>query len=183
MSESSGFALHDIALITNVLVNRHLAEGAHFKPATQDSGTGLVKQNPDPGIRICHANNSAQISMAYGDIEYAKLWCGLFDAGVTSCAYFDLREQLQAYETALNLDPGYLTDGQIEGITVFAHALPPLKDPVTPTRKNHPPDHLMELARHLRMLVKDLAGKLQTSNLCRIGECAGCRDFVESLSK
>ena len=96
---------------------------------------------------------------------YAKSWCGFFDPGVTSGAYFDWREQLKAYMTARNLDPGHLTDAQVEAITVFARALPPVKDRVTHIKKNHHPDTVVEVTRHLRMLVKDLARKLHTSNL------------------
>ena len=85
--------------------------------------------------------------------------------------------------TARNLDPGHLTDAQVEAITVFARALPPVKDRVTHIKKNHHPDDVVELTRHLRMLVKDSARKLHTSNLRRIAERAGGRDVAESPSK
>jgi len=85
--------------------------------------------------------------------------------------------------TARNLDPGHLTDAQVEAITVFARALLPVKDPVTNIKKNHHPDDVVELSRHLRMLVKDSARKLHTSNRCRIVERAGGTDVAESPSK
>ena len=87
-----------------------------------------------------------------------------FDPGVTSGAYFDRREQLKGYMTARNLDPGHFTDAQVAGITVFARALPPVKDRITHIKKSHHPDDVVELTRHLRILVKDLARKLHTFN-------------------
>jgi len=85
--------------------------------------------------------------------------------------------------TACNLDPGQLTDTSVEAITVFARALPPVKDRVTHIKKSHHPDDVVELTRYLRMLVKDLARKLHTSNLRRIAERAGGRDVAESPSE
>jgi len=67
----------------------------------------------------------------YGDIAYASAWCGFFDPGVTSGAYFDWREQHKVYMTGRNLDPSHLTNAQVEAITVFAGALPPIKTRVT----------------------------------------------------
>jgi len=43
---SPRFALQDIALKTNFLVNRHLAERAHFEPDVEDFGTGRSKKTP-----------------------------------------------------------------------------------------------------------------------------------------
>jgi len=37
--------------------------------------------------------------------------------------------------TARNIDPGHLTDAQVEAITVFAGTLLPLKDRVTHIKK------------------------------------------------
>jgi len=85
--------------------------------------------------------------------------------------------------TARNLDPGHLTDPQVEAITVFARALPPVKDRVTHIKQNQNPDDVVELTRHLGMLVKDWARKLHTSNLGRIVEPASGRDLAESPSK
>jgi len=85
--------------------------------------------------------------------------------------------------TARNLDPSHLTDAQVEAITVFARALPPVKDRVTHIKKNHHPDDVVELTRQLRMLVKDSARKLHTSNVRRIAECAGGSDLADSPSK
>jgi len=85
--------------------------------------------------------------------------------------------------TARNLDPGRLTDTQVGAITVFACALPLVKDRVTLIKKKDQADDVGELTRHLRMLVKDSAKKLHTSNLRQIMARAAVRDVAESLSQ
>jgi len=86
--------------------------------------------------------------------------------------------------TACNLDPSHLTDTQVEAITLFARALPLVKDWITHIKKTHHLDDAVELTRHLRMLVKDSGRKLETSNLHRIVERAHGRDVAaESLSE
>ena len=72
---------------------------------------------------------------------------------------------------------------KVEPITAFTRALLRVKDRISQIKKKHHPDDVVELTRHLRMLVKDLAWKLHTSNLCRITERAGGRDVAESPSK
>ena len=84
---------------------------------------------------------------------------------------------------ARNLDPGCLRDTQVKAITVFARALPPVKDRVTHIEKNHHLDDVVELTSHLRMLVVDSARKLQTSNLHQIAQRSGGREVVECPSK
>ena len=67
--------------------------------------------------------------------------------------YRDWRKKLKAYMTARTIDPCHLTDAQVDTITVFARALPPVKDRVTCIKKNQHRDDVVELTRHLRMLV------------------------------
>ena len=120
----------------------------------------------------------------FGDIVYAKSRCGFFDRGITSVSYRGWREQLKAYMTARNLDPGHLTDTQVDAITIFARALMPVKDQVVLIKIKHHPDDIKELTRQLRRLVKDSARKLHTSNLSRLAAARpGGRDIVESPSK
>ena len=69
--------------------------------------------------------------------------------------------------TARNLDPSYLTDTQVDSITVFAGAHTPVKDQLVLIKKKQLPDDVKELTCQLRMLVKDSARKLNTSNLRR----------------
>ena len=86
--------------------------------------------------------------------------------------------------TARNLDPGHLTDTQVDAITVFARALTPVKDQVVLIKKKHHPDDVKELPRQLRMLVKDLPRKLHTSNVRRLAAAhPGGQDIRESLCK
>jgi len=85
--------------------------------------------------------------------------------------------------TAPNLDPCHLTNAQVEAITVFARALPPVIHRIPHIKKNHHPDDIVELTRDLRMSVKDSARKLQTSNLRRIAERAGGGHVAVSPSK
>ena len=86
--------------------------------------------------------------------------------------------------TARNLDPGYRTDTQVDAITVFTGAHTPMKDQLVLIKKKHLPDDVKELTCQLRMLVKDSARKLNTSNLRRL---AAARprgtDIAESPSK
>ena len=92
------------------------------------------------------------------------------------------RDQLKAYMTARNLDPGHLTNTQVDAITVFARSLSPVKERLALIKKKHHADDVEELSRRLRMLVKDSARKLHTSNLRRMAERAGRKIVAESLS-
>ena len=79
--------------------------------------------------------------------------------------YISWRDQLNAYMTAGNLDPGHLTNTEVDAITVVAHSLSPVKERLALIRKKHHADDVKELSRRLRMLVKDKTRKLHTSNL------------------
>jgi len=85
--------------------------------------------------------------------------------------------------TARNLEPGHLTEAPVAVNTVFAGALPLVKDRVTHIKKNHHSDDVVELTHYLRMLVTDSARILHTSNRRRITERTGGRDVAECLSK
>ena len=86
--------------------------------------------------------------------------------------------------TARNLDPGHLTDTQVDAITVFARALTPVKDQVVLIKKKQHPGGVGELARWPGVLVGDSARKLHTSNLRRLAAARpGGRDIAESPSK
>ena len=85
--------------------------------------------------------------------------------------------------TAHNLDPGPLTNTQVDAITVFARSLSAVKERLALIKKKHHTDDVKELSRRLSMLVKDLARTLHTSNLRRMAELAHCKKVAESLSK
>jgi len=82
--------------------------------------------------------------------------------------------------TARTLDPCHLTDAQVEAITGFARALLPVIDRVTHINKNYHPDEVVELTRHLRMLVKDSARQRQPSDWRRIAERVCGREVAQS---
>ena len=109
----------------------------------------------------------------YGEIAYAKSWYGFFDPGMNDGTYIAWCDQLKAYMTARNLDPGHLTNSQVDAITDFARSLYPVKERLTLIKKNGHVDDVEELGRLLRMLVIDSARKLHTSNLPQMAEHAG----------
>ena len=119
----------------------------------------------------------------YGEIAYANSWCGFFDPGRKDGTYISWRDQLKAYMTAHNLDPGHLTNTQVDAITVFACSLSPVEERLALIKKKHHADDVEELSRRLRMLGNLAARKLHTSNLRRMAEGAGRKNVAESPSK
>ena len=85
--------------------------------------------------------------------------------------------------TARNLDPGHLTNTQVDVLTVLARSLSPMKERLALTKKNHHADDVEELSRRLIMLVKNSARKLHTSNLRRMAESSSRNKVTESPSK
>ena len=119
----------------------------------------------------------------YGEIGYAKSWCGFFDPGMKDGTYISWRDQLTAYMTARNLGPGDLTNTQVDAITVFARSLSPVKECLTLIKQKDHADDVEKLSHRWRMLVKDSGRTLHTSNLRRMAERAGCKKVAESPSK
>jgi len=98
---------------------------------------------------------------------YAKTWCGFKHLRGASSVYATWREQNKASIIARLLDPGRLTESQVDSIVSFARSLSPVKEPIELIKSQHHPDDVGEFIRHLKILVKDLAKKLQTSNECQ----------------
>jgi len=69
-----------------------------------------------------------------------------------------------AYIIARLLDPGRLTESQVDSIVSFARSLLPVKERIELIKSHHYPDDVREFIRHLKILVKDSAKKRQTSN-------------------
>jgi hypothetical protein len=134
---------------------------AHFQPAVGDSG--YLKQIR-PTIQICYSVNLTQTRTVYGDIAYAKSWCGFKHPRGASAVYATWREQIKAYIIARALDPGRLTDSQVDSVIAFARTLSPVKERIELIQTQHHREDVLELIRHLKILVKDSAKKLQTSN-------------------
>jgi len=78
--------------------------------------------------------------------------------------YATWREQIKACIIARLLDPGRLTESQADSIVSFARSLSPVKERIELITSQHHPDEVTEFIRRLKILIKDLAKKLQTSN-------------------
>jgi len=63
---------------------------------------------------------------------------------------------------ARHLDPGRLTETQGDSILLFARGLSPVKERIELIKREHHTDELLELNRHLKILVRDSGKKLQT---------------------
>jgi len=99
----------------------------------------------------------------YGNIAYAKSWYGFKHPGGQSSIYATWRDQIKAYMIACHLEPGRLTETQVDSILLFAHGLSPVKERIELIQRQHQADDLLELNRHLKTLVRDSGKKLQTT--------------------
>src|SRR5437660_2862669 len=61
----------------------------------------------------------------YGDIAYAKSWCGFENPRRITALYRKWREGVKAYITQRSWDPTNLTDAQFASVLDFAHSLSP----------------------------------------------------------
>jgi len=64
---------------------------------------------------------------------------------------------------ARHLDPSRLTETQVDSILLFARGLSPVKERVELIKRQDHADDLLELYRHLNILVRDSGKKLQTT--------------------
>lgn len=100
----------------------------------------------------------------YGDIAYAKSWSGFADPRKSTGPYITWREHIKAYLTAMHFDPASMTSAEWDQLLLFVKSLSPVRQRVEMLRKMYRPDDLEELDRHLKLLVKDIGKKLQTTN-------------------
>lgn len=119
----------------------------------------------------------------YGDIAYAKSWCGFQQPRASTALYRAWREAIRAHMTARSLDPRRLSDSQLESVLGFARSLQPVAARIKLVQTKHQADDVDEVERHLRILVKDTAKKLQTTNERRRAERAEVGEVDEPLSK
>jgi len=75
---------------------------------------------------ICHLP-TAGIWGRYGEISYAKSWCGFLNAREPTAAYKGWCEQVKAYITVPGLNPTNLTGTQMDSVLSFARSLTPVK--------------------------------------------------------
>jgi len=144
----------------------------------------VYKAKPNfPAIRFWRGDNLTQTRTLDGDIAYAKSGCGFQHPRGPSSVYATWREQIKAYIVGCPLDPGRLTESQVDSIKSFARGLSPVKEPIEFIKHHHHADHVWELIQDLKILVKDSAKKLQTSNERQRAEQHGRGDVAEPPSK
>ena len=86
---------------------------------------------------------------------------------------------------ACHLDPGCLTESDVDSISLFARDLSPVKQRIKLIKREHHADDLLELNLHLRILVRDTGKKLQTAmerqktKERRKTDCDGRGDIME----
>jgi len=93
------------------------------------------------------------------------------------------REQIKAYIIARLLDPGHLTESQINSIISFAQSLAPVKKRIELIKSQHHPEDVGELIYHLKVVVKDSAKKLQMLIKRQKPERDSRRDVAEPPGK
>jgi len=84
---------------------------------------------------------------------------------------------------ARHLGPGRLTETQVDSILLFARGLSPVKERIELIKRQHHADDLLELNRHLKILVRDAGMKLQTTKERQRAGRDGRGELTEPLSK
>jgi len=107
---------------------------------------------------------TAGIRGGYGEISYAKSWCGFLNTREPPAAYKGGREQVKAYITVLGWKPTSLTGTQMDSVLIFASSLTPVKRRIKLIKTNHRSEDVDEVERQLTVLVRDPAKKLQATN-------------------
>jgi len=107
---------------------------------------------------------TAGIRGRYGEISYAKSWCGFLNAREPTAAYKRWREQVKAYIRVLGWNPTSLTGTQMDSVLSFARSLTPVKGQIKLIKTNHRPEDVDQVERQIRVLVRDTAKKLQATN-------------------
>jgi len=104
---------------------------------------------------------TAGIRGRYGEIFYAKSWCGFLNSRDRTAAYKGCREQVKAYITVLGWNPTPLTGTQTDSVLGFAPSLTPLKGRIKLIKTTHRPQDVVDVECQIRVLVRDIAKKLQ----------------------
>ena len=99
----------------------------------------------------------------FGDISYAKSWCGFPNPRKISTHYLNWRHDVKAYITERAWDPTSLTEDQSASVLEFARALPPLAARLDLLKTEYRKADVDEFERHMKILVKDVGKKLQTT--------------------
>jgi len=107
---------------------------------------------------------TAGIRGPYGEISYAKSWCGFLNAREPTAAYKGWREQVKAYIMVLGWNPTSLTGTQMDTVLSCARSLTPVKGRIKLIKTKHRPKDVDKVERQIRVLVRDTAKKLQATN-------------------
>jgi len=84
---------------------------------------------------------------------------------------------------ARHLDPGRLTETQVDSILLFARGLSPVKERIELNKRQQHADDLLELNRNRKILVRDSGKKLQTTIERQRASCDGRGDVPAPPSK
>jgi len=84
---------------------------------------------------------------------------------------------------ARHLDPGRLTETQVDSILLFVRGLSSVKERIELFKRQHHADDLLELNRHLKILVRDSGKKLPTTKERQRAGHDGRGDVTEPPSK
>jgi len=84
---------------------------------------------------------------------------------------------------ARHLDRCHLTEMQVDSILLFARGLSPVKERIELIKRLHHTDDLLELNRHLNILVRDSGKKQETTKERQRGGRDGGGDVTKPLSK
>ena len=99
----------------------------------------------------------------FGDISYAKSWCGFPNPRKISMHYLNWRHDVKAYITEHAWDPTSLTQEQSGSVLEFAHALSPLAPQLHLLKTEYRKADVDEFECHMKILVKDDGKKLETT--------------------
>jgi len=112
---------------------------------------------------ICELT-TAGITGRYGEISYAKSWCGFLNACEPTAVYKAWRAQVKAYITVLWWNPTSLTGTQMDLVLSLARSLTPVKGRIKLIKTHHRPENVNQVERQIRVLVRATAQKLQATN-------------------
>ena len=99
------------------------------------------------------------------EIAYTKSWCGFKHARGASSAYITWYKEIKAYMIAHHIGPSCLTKSEVDSILLFTSGVSQVKEQIELIKYQHQADDLLELNRHLKILVRDFGRKLQTTTV------------------
>jgi hypothetical protein len=150
-----------------------------FEPDVEDSKSVKELRSTYWETRNSHVLTRGR----YGDISYAKSWCGFAHPRRLTKLYKSWREHIKGYITTRGWDPTSLSEAQLDSVTSFAGSLPPVAGRIKEIEARYRPDGVAELVRQMKVLVKERVKKLQTTNERRNAGDDGGGDVIGRMSK